>query len=236
MATSFTLTRDQIIAAALLKIRVIGEGETPTSSQLSDSAAILNSIVKSFDGAPGITFKRNTDKESGVAISAGGVSVSLASTVETVQGAHYVNGATSASYPLTPMTRQEYIESGIDTTTPTQGVPTHYYVTNNKGTKKLFVYPSPSANGTIVVWASHLLDIFDNASDTGDFPSKFYLYLINELAHQLAYDNGLRLEEINLLEKQADKALARAISSEGEHIDGDITPLEKSPRSNTDGN
>jgi len=50
----FTITRDDIIAAALRKLVVLGEGQTPTTNQVTTAAQALNVMLKAFkaDGLP----------------------------------------------------------------------------------------------------------------------------------------------------------------------------------------
>jgi len=54
MATSgtytFTVTRDDIIRAAMLNLGKLGEGEGPTASETQDAAMYLNMLVKQYQG------------------------------------------------------------------------------------------------------------------------------------------------------------------------------------------
>lgn len=57
---SFTVTRDDLIKAAHQHIGLIGEGETPTTAQVTEAALLLNMLVKlrSADGMPLWALKR----------------------------------------------------------------------------------------------------------------------------------------------------------------------------------
>ena len=57
---NFTVTRDDLINASLQHVGVIGEGETGTTSQISEAALLLNMIVKlrEADGMPLWALKR----------------------------------------------------------------------------------------------------------------------------------------------------------------------------------
>jgi hypothetical protein len=57
---NFALTRDDIILAALQQIGIVGEGETPSTSQTTETALMLNMIVKlrAADGMPQWSLKR----------------------------------------------------------------------------------------------------------------------------------------------------------------------------------
>lgn len=58
----FVLTRDQLIGLAHQQIGVVGEGESPTSAQVTEAALLLNMITKlrAADGMPLWALKRGT--------------------------------------------------------------------------------------------------------------------------------------------------------------------------------
>jgi hypothetical protein len=47
-STDFGLTRDQLITASLQEIGAIGDGDTPTPTQLSESNTLLNMLIKNW--------------------------------------------------------------------------------------------------------------------------------------------------------------------------------------------
>src|SRR3990167_9017856 len=56
----FTVTRDNLITMALQQVGGLGEGESPSSTQLTETALILNSLVKlrAADGMPAWALRR----------------------------------------------------------------------------------------------------------------------------------------------------------------------------------
>ena len=48
MSTTFTLNRDQVITGALRILGVIGQGQAPDSTQISEAAEALNVLVKAW--------------------------------------------------------------------------------------------------------------------------------------------------------------------------------------------
>lgn len=229
MATGLSYSRDNIIDAALRRVRAVASGETPSTQVRTDTSIILNGLVKVLDGVKEMTTKRDTAKKT-VSIAAGDKSVAAAAAVLTVEGAQYVNGTTGTVHPLVPMTRTQWIDTGNDKTTPARDTPTHYYVTNNGGTKSIYVYPSPSANGSIDYWSRDQTDVFDSTSDTSDLPDRYTLWLIFQLAADIGFDHQLRLEEIDRLQGRADWAWKVALNAEGEQQEIDVDPRELSPR------
>ena len=57
---NFTVTRDNLIEDALKRVQMLGEGESASSNQLTESARLLNMIVKfrARDGMPGWALRR----------------------------------------------------------------------------------------------------------------------------------------------------------------------------------
>lgn len=53
-SVDFDLNRDAIIKAALQKIQAIGQGETPSATQVTESAIALNALIKSWHGTAGM--------------------------------------------------------------------------------------------------------------------------------------------------------------------------------------
>lgn len=105
MATSgsvdFSVTRNEIITAALQQIGVVGEGEVATSAQISESSLLLNALVKArmSDGMPLWALKEGfilpTTETS--AISLGGVGNNVTAYVTT----NVTNDATAGDTTLT---------------------------------------------------------------------------------------------------------------------------------------
>ena len=52
--TTFSVTRDDIIKAALRKLGVVAQGELPTTDQITEASFSLNTMVKAWeaDGMP----------------------------------------------------------------------------------------------------------------------------------------------------------------------------------------
>lgn len=225
MAVALSYTRDQIINAALLRVRAIAEGATGNASQLASAAIILNGLLKNLDGVPTLTAKRDVAKKN-VAIAAGDKSVTLSANAVFVEGAQYINGTTNTVHTLKPMTRVMWLETKQDKATPDRDTPTHIYVTNNGGTKVAYIYPSPATTGSIDYWSRDQIDVFDTANDTSDLPDKFTIWLIYQLAADLGFDYQMRLEEIAALQGRADTVFQIAMAGEGGEQEKDVTSEE----------
>lgn len=230
MATDLTITRDTMIEMALRKLRIIGEGDTVsggevTADQVTAGENHINMLIKVLDGQPELTDKRDTDAKD-AAVSAGDSSVALNAAVVHVQGAQYTRTDTGAVHTLSPMTRQEYIDTQNDKTTPTTGDPEHYYVTNQNGTKKMYIYPAVPANGNVNYWSSDEHDVVSTNAAL-DIPDRFHMWFLLKLVHIWSIDFGKRLEEIDRFEKLADSFWPVALATEGEEQEKDVKPEER---------
>lgn len=100
MSVTFSITRDEIIKYALQQCGAIGEGDTPTTTQYTESAWLLNVIVKAWaaDGMPLWDIKTGyilpTTGTSSVSLGANSAN-SVASYVKTVTTAAAIASATT---------------------------------------------------------------------------------------------------------------------------------------------
>lgn len=96
MATSgsinFSVSRDDLILAAYQHVGMLGEGDTPSSSQMTEAALLLNMIVKAriADGMPAWALKRGY-----ILPFTGASSISLGGSVQAVTS--YVSTTTTAA-------------------------------------------------------------------------------------------------------------------------------------------
>src|ERR1019366_140563 len=58
-STNFSLTRNQILTAALQDIRVLGEDESPSAAALASASIALNVVVKSFENQSRHVWKKS---------------------------------------------------------------------------------------------------------------------------------------------------------------------------------
>lgn len=214
MATTLSLQRDDIIKIALRRIGVLSEGESPSTSQTTDAATALDIIVKEFDAAPWFKwFIKST--ETTVATVAGTASYALAADVQWVESVVYDDGTTH--YPLEPLSVGEYAKIPNKTR---QGLPMYYFVSTDLGTPKLYVYPAPNEVKTLNYWYRRKSDLFDNSTDTGDFPEEAYRLLVSKLSVDLSLEYGVPENRQQVLIGLYNEALQNVMSLHGQQISG----------------
>lgn len=188
MATDLSSTDRQaqtIIDGALRKLSVLVAGQSASGSTLTDALEELNRIKKELDGSTFLSAKRATDPKTAAMVSTDR-SVALNAAVMDVQGAVFVETVSGEYHPLKVMSRDQFIA----TYDGTSGDPSYYYVTNNGGTKKLWLNKALTVDGTLYYWSRDKFDIFDTSTDTSDAPDELINYLVWQLAANLAPEYG----------------------------------------------
>lgn len=217
MATALSLTRDQIITAALRRLRVVASGSSGTANEVSDAAISLNALVKELEHDPAIAFNIGTAWTS-VAITAAANSVTLAAGELTALAAYYKNTATGAIQEMTPVSFEQLMAANNNDDV-TDSVPKFFWCTKlDTAANTMFVSPAPSANGTIYYIPKNKIDLFDSASDSGNLPDAWGHYLIRALTAALAWEFGKSLEEIQAHEGLASQSYAKLIAWEAQAI------------------
>lgn len=225
-STNFTESRDTIITRALRITGDIGQGETPTTTQITESSQALNDIVKALitDGLQ--LWHRTLISVTPIASTANyligiGQTTNVQAFTKVFQ-AYYRVTSSSVDIPLQVITRQEYdmIGSKSQTGTPTQ----IFYDPPGSTTGEMFgtltLYPVPdatfAAGNTIKLVGEQPLQDFDSSADNPDFPSYWYNALVWMLAADLAYESHLPLSERSMISKRAEEEHGRALSYDQE--------------------
>lgn len=224
-SSNYNSTRDQIITRALRIVQAIGQGETPDSTMLSESAQALNDLVAEYnaDGMP----QWNILVYSGLALTAGTASYNIGvgqtynyqAPLKIFQA--YIHDTTSSyDTPMILIDRQRYHLLGMKTS---QGTPNQLFYQTPKeiqaggdsiGTITLFPVPdtTTATNKTLVVIGQKPYDDFDSATNTIDFPPYWSNALVWGLAEQLAYEYGVGLAERSMIGKKAAQHKEAALS------------------------
>jgi hypothetical protein len=227
MATSgssnFTETRDSIITRALRICGALGQGETASTTEITEASQAMNDIIKALQADGMQLWHRTTISfsptagDSSYLIGTGSVIAQTAPLK--VYNAWNRNVTTSFDTPMIVVTKQEY-DMFSDKVAST-GVPNvlHYDPPNSTtgemiGTVYLYVGPSADfcANHDIYMTVQHPIQDFDASTDNPDFPSYWYECIIWMLAADLAYEYKVPLSERAMIAKKADDEHFRALS------------------------
>lgn len=213
--TTFSVNRDQLISGALRAAGAIAQGETPTATQVSEAAEALNMFVKELqaDGMPLWALKQYS-----VPLTATNTfNIGTSQTINTpkplkVIGAFLHNTSTDLDIPMVVLTREEYNRLG-NKITPGQPIQVFYEPLINYGV--LHVFPLPDSysitNCTITLVYQRPFEDFVASTDTPDFPQEWYNAIKFGLAHLLAPEYGLPLQERQDLASRARELRATAL-------------------------
>lgn len=214
--TTFTMTRDEIIYAAVRKCSAIADGGTLSTTQLSNASQALNAMLKAFqaDGMPlweikDYTFSLTATRTYNIGV---GQTLATPAPLKITQAVMY-DATSDIGIPLSIYTRYDYnLLTNVDTT----GTPTalEYQPGNQTGIIK--VWPEPDtysiANRSITITYQRPFDDMVAGTDNVDFPQYWLEPIIYGLAVRLAPEYGVPLMNRSDLMKQAELYYMNALS------------------------
>lgn len=198
--TSFELTRDQIITRAYAKIGIPGEGNSLSATQISDGAECLNTVVALAvtDGMP--LWKRI-------------IQTVVPST--TSQAYTVANGVKVAQVVLRDITsgvqyelQNKSLYAFNNLPTSSIGVPVHWKFAPALEGGVVSIWPPTSdavtvTNKRIDIVYQKEFDGFTASGETPDFPAYWTAALIYRTAVMLAPENGVPLQDRQMLMQEA---------------------------------
>jgi hypothetical protein len=200
--TTFTVTRDQIIEAALQDLSVLEEGAQPSATALQKAAFSLNLIIKNWqiDGIKlwtidNLTIPLTVDKTTYTIGPSASYDINSNKPLKVIQG--FLRNMSVDPYvdiPMQPLSRQEYNMLGSKFSTGT----TNSYFFNPKveyGELSVFLTPdtNTSVNYNLIIVVQRELMDMTKPTNNFDFPSEWFLALKWGLMSELAssYDKPL---------------------------------------------
>ena len=214
-STNFSTSRDDLTKYALLNVGGIGQGETPSATQYTDGAVLLNMLVKQFqaDGMPLWALKQTSFS---FTASTNSYTVGTSATIATARPLKIISAFTrdtnadpDTDLPMEIITRQEYERLSSKAST---GTPIKLWYDPRGGataTGILYVWPTPDSTAvsyrTCYITHQRPFEDFDAAGDEPDFPQEWYMPLLWMLSWALAPSYGVPLEERKLLLAEATK-------------------------------
>jgi len=201
---ALSTTRDGIITRALRIIGAIGQGETPTSTAITEGAEALNDLVKEWqvDGMPLWAITQFELK-----YTTGVAQYPIANSPLKVFQAWNHNSTSNTDSPVIIITRQEYQILGQK---ESQGQPSQlWYDPPGANTKvgTCTMYPRPDNNAvtysTLRFVGQKPFEYFNASTDIPDFPNYFYNAIKWGLADQLSYEYGVGMATRGQINKKA---------------------------------
>jgi hypothetical protein len=206
------MNSSSIVAAAMRKI-VLAKGQAPDAEDLVNGKEALNNLVAELMtlGMPLWALRTTTitmvaDQSSYTLVNPFPLRIQQAwSTISDGTSKQELNPTANYDFNLLP------------TATVTSGVPSQFTYQPNINYGTLQIWPAPStavvADRTLYIRYLAPFDQFVNANDTPFFPREWNNTLIYGLAHLLAPEFGVPLNDRGMLEKQYDKHLEVALGS-----------------------
>lgn len=213
--TTFSLTGDQLVNAAMRKLAVLGDGQSPSATQLANGTQALNVMLKTFTvkGMPlWATTERTLTMTATNSYTYGiGQTYNFPSPLKVIS-ARLEETTGGAIIPLDIITRDRFVILNTETT----GRPTSLWHEPKNQISVLHLWPIPD---TTTISDYTLKFVFQrpfedqvSGSDTIDFPQWWMEAVIYGLAHRLAPEFGIPLADRKLLATEAEYFLQEALS------------------------
>lgn len=204
MPATFSVTRDDIINAALRLCGVVGQYNSATATDLTNCAQALNMLVKQWqiEGMPLWQYQTIA-----VPLVAAQASYTIGATGNVVADrplrvVHaYIRDSEGIDTEIRQVSRHEY--SAFSNKTQ-EAIPNSFYFDPQLTNSVLYVYPTPQdATRTVyLVCHSPILD-FVSGSDAPDFPQEWFQALKYGLADAIAGEYDVPLPKHQMFERKA---------------------------------
>jgi hypothetical protein len=214
--TTFSLTSDQLVNAALRKLSVLGDGQSPSATQLTNGTQALNVMLKTFTtkGMPlwvmaetSITLTATRTYTIGI-----GQTKNIPAPLKVTQ-ALLADSSNDTNIPM--LTRSHY-DFNLLSSTDAEGQPNTYWYEPKNQVGVLHIYPTPDtdsiANCTVTLVYQKPFEDMVNGSDTLDFPQYWQEAVIYGLAHRLSPEYSVPLADRKVLAQEAEYFLQEALS------------------------
>lgn len=217
---TYTISRDGLIKSSLRALRVLQDGQTPSTQQTTDAAEVLNFLIKDIE-SDGLMLWTYQLIQIPMVINKNFYSIGpvLADVIaprplRLFEGSFIRDTVCSPNLdtPLRLLSRLEYLQFGNKLT---QGIPNSIYwdakieiagnlTSPSTGYGTLFVYTNPM-DSTRVIYANFQRQLFDmtNGTDEFDFPAENFQMLRWNLAVELADEYEVPEDRLTRIEMKA---------------------------------
>lgn len=215
-STTFSMTGDQIVNAALRKLSVLGDGQSPSATQLLAGTEALNAMLKTFmaDGMPlwAITEYSFSPTASLTYAFGIGQTFNIPAPLKVTQCFLRRNDLTSTR----PLESRNHYDYNLLNSFTTAGVPNTFWYEPLNQTGILHVWPLPD-DDTIAnqkLYMVYQRPYYDqiSGSDTLDFPQWWHEAIIYGLAWRLSPEYGLPIADRQILKQDAEFFHTAALS------------------------
>lgn len=212
--TTFTVTRDDIIKAAMRVLGVIGIGETPGTEDLTNASQALNILIKAVqtEGVPLWTYKEIVLP---LVANKSVYTIGTTGDLVTPRPLRIIDGfirviATGADTTLQQISREEYDQYGMKTT---GGVPNSFYYDPQLTNGIVSLYNVPTdATREIHFHIQRPLEDMVSGTDNFDCPQEWFQVFKYGLASELGVEYGVSQSKQALVEQKYQFYLEKMMS------------------------
>lgn len=205
--TTFQMTRNEFIEAALRKCGVLDEGVSANANQLSTGQQAANLVIKAMQALGMQAWKKTTTPVSMV-VDQSSYNIAVPFPLKVEQA--YLTTSTASVIDIEMVSNYNFnLLPNNASGTPIQAT----YIPNLT-TGNLKMWPAPDS-GAVSSYTFNLVsqkpfDVFTSASETIDFAEEWQLAMVYKIAHVLSDDFQLPLDDKVYLGKQADTYIGAA--------------------------
>lgn len=212
--TTFNMTSDQLVTAAMRKLAVLGDGQSPSATQLTNGTQSLNVMLKTLaaKGMPLWAIAEYNLTLTATKLYTFNATTNIPAPLKVIQ-ALQVDTPSGVAVPLEIKTHYDYNLLSARNAT---GTPTCYWYEPLNQSGILHLWPTPDtysvANRTVkLVYQKPFQDMVSGV-DTLDFPQHWIEAVIYGLAYRLSPEFGTPIQDRQMLAKEADYFLQEALS------------------------
>lgn len=200
--TTFNLTNDELVKAALRKLAVLGDGQDPSAFQLANGKQALNVMLKTFQ-TKGMPLWAIAEYD--VPMTATRVyPLTIPAPLKVIQALRIdADGNTTELDQKGHMDYNRLPGTG-------EGTPTSFWYEPN-GILHIWPTPSDTTQTVRIVYQRQVYDMV-SSMDNVDFPTYWLEAVIYGLAHRLGPEFGIPLQDRGQIAKEAQYFLDEALS------------------------
>lgn len=212
--TLFELSRDSIISAALRKIGALADGQTASSTQLTNGQEALNSLAVRFQTLGMPLWKRaqySLTLVNGTATYTIGVGQTTNTAFPIKLHSAVLRHTSGSVQDMIRVSREEF--NLLTTASTGKPVEYTYQPLVNYGVLKVWPTPDSTTASSYTMELTYTAPVqgFTSSAETPDFPQEWQLALIYGLAVLLAPEYGVPLNDRSELKKEAKQYLDDAL-------------------------
>lgn len=216
-STTWQLTRNQIIEAAMRKVQALAKGQTPDSEDYTNATIALNGLIAQYQ-ALGMQLWKRKEYDLTLVADQNSYTIGVGQSVNTVfplKLHQVISVDTDSGAQIDVQILSVYDFNLLPQNSDATGEPVNvtYQPFINYGVLK--VWPTPDATiatqKTLKLVYQSPIEDFSASTDTPDFPKEWTNALIYGLAVLIAPEFGVPLEDRRLLQKEHDSYLQTAV-------------------------